>query len=156
MILVLAWRFFDHLLQQTMWLPISCLLPGAGFCHLIGQLVSSPLHLLQLIAHVRVLSHGSGVGRRGAWLGASGMGWPRNLERSRFDHMSVATRARCCALLGEALSGPYSVSMPQQSSESEAVLRHVGRELRCFSKSHVRASLPTYSGARYLTTHEAS
>ena len=70
--------------------------------------------------------------------------------------MSVATRARCCALLGEALNGPHSVSMPQQSSESEAVLRHAGRELRCFSKSHVRASLPTYSGARHLTTHEAS
>lgn len=70
--------------------------------------------------------------------------------------MSVCTYTRCCAQLGEALNGPHSVSTPQQSSELEAVLRQEGRELGCFSKSHVRASLPTYSGARYLTTHEAS
>lgn len=138
-------------LKQTTRLPISCLLPGAGFYHLIGQLVSSPLHLLQLIAHVRVLGHGSAVGWRGAWVGASGTGWPRNLERSRFDHMSVCMYTRCCAQLGEALNGPHSLSpclsnlLSWKRCSDRRAQNQATRVPRCL----------VHSGARYPSTHEA-
>ena len=55
-------------IRQTTTAPHLLFPSQVSIPHLVSQLVSPSLHLLQLIAHVRVFSHGSGGGWRGAWV----------------------------------------------------------------------------------------
>ena len=98
-------------IRQTTQLCIFCSLPrspsltSSASWSALRCISSSSLRMSASSAMV-----GVGVG------GVPGLGrqwwvWPRNLERSRFEHVRAYMCTGRCAQLGEGLNGPYSVSV---------------------------------------------